>query len=96
MQDRKKIIYTVIGILTAILIIWGIFENVGYKNSTEIVIKQSPLGNMSCVEGQGYYFKGFSKTWTFSRLVHSTSTPQLKGLEARTGKAMKQTKTTLK
>ena len=65
MQDRKKIIYTVIGILTAILIIWGIFENVGYKNSTEIVIKQSPLGNMSCVEGQGYYFKGFSKTWTF-------------------------------
>lgn len=65
MQDRKKIIYTAIGILTAILIIWGIFENVGYKNSTEIVIKQSPLGNMSCVEGQGYYFKGFSKTWTF-------------------------------
>jgi hypothetical protein len=38
---------------------------VGYKNSTEIVIKQSPFGEMSCVEGQGYYFKGFSKTWTF-------------------------------
>lgn len=65
MKDRKKIIYTAIGILVGILIIWGIFENVGYKNSTEIVIKQSPLGDMSCVEGQGYYFKGFSKTWTF-------------------------------
>lgn len=56
----------VIGILPALIfVIWFLAENVGYKNSTEIVIKQSPFGNMSCVEGQGYYFKGFSKTWTF-------------------------------
>lgn len=48
-----------------IVFIWLLGENVGYKNSTEIVIKQSPFGEMSCVEGQGYYFKGFSKTWTF-------------------------------
>ena len=56
----------VIGALPALLlVIWFLAENVGYKNSTEIVIKQSPFGNMSCVEDQGYYFKGFSKTWTF-------------------------------
>lgn len=56
----------VIGALPALLlVIWFLAENVGYKNSTEIVIKQSPFGEMSCVEGQGYYFKGFSKTWTF-------------------------------
>ena len=56
----------VIGALPAlIIVIWFLAENVGYKNSTEIVIKQSPFGEMSCVEGQGYYFKGFSKTWTF-------------------------------
>lgn len=55
-----------IGALPAlIIVIWFLAENVGYKNSTEIVIKQSPFGEMSCVEGQGYYFKGFSKTWTF-------------------------------
>lgn len=55
-----------VGALPAlILVIWFLAENVGYKNSTEIVIKQSPFGEMSCVEGQGYYFKGFSKTWTF-------------------------------
>ena len=55
-----------IGALPALLlVIWFLAENVGYKNSTEIVIKQSPFGDMSCVEGQGYYFKGFSKTWTF-------------------------------
>lgn len=56
----------VVGALPAlIIVIWFLAENVGYKNSTEIVIKQSPFGEMSCVEGQGYYFKGFSKTWTF-------------------------------
>ena len=56
----------VVGALPALLlVIWFLAENVGYKNSTEIVIKQSPFGEMSCVEGQGYYFKGFSKTWTF-------------------------------
>lgn len=56
----------IVGALPAlILVIWFLAENVGYKNSTEIVIKQSPFGEMSCVEGQGYYFKGFSKTWTF-------------------------------
>lgn len=55
-----------VGALPALLlVIWFLAENVGYKNSTEIVIKQSPFGEMSCVEGQGYYFKGFSKTWTF-------------------------------
>lgn len=55
-----------VGALPALIfVIWFLAENVGYKNSTEIVIKQSPLGKMSCVEGQGYYFKGFSKTWTF-------------------------------
>lgn len=56
----------IVGALPALLlVIWLICENVGYKNSTEIVIKQSPFGEMSCVEGQGYYFKGFSRTWTF-------------------------------
>jgi hypothetical protein len=56
----------IVGALPALLlVIWLICENVGYKNSTEIVIKQSPFGTMSCVEGQGYYFKGFSRTWTF-------------------------------
>ena len=61
----KIIKWTVAIVLAFIASIWLICENVGYKNSTEIVIKQSPFGTMSCVEGQGYYFKGFSRTWTF-------------------------------
>lgn len=66
MQITSKMIkWAVVIVLAFIASIWLICENFGYKNSTEIVIKQSPLGTMSCVEGQGYYFKGFSRTWTF-------------------------------
>ena len=66
MQITPKMIKWAVAIVLAFIAsIWLICENVGYKNSTEIVIKQSPFGTMSCVEGQGYYFKGFSRTWTF-------------------------------
>ena len=66
MQISPKMIKWAVAIVLAFIAsIWLICENVGYKNSTEIVIKQSPFGTMSCVEGQGYYFKGFSRTWTF-------------------------------
>ena len=66
MQITSKMIKWAVAIVLAFIAsIWLICENVGYKNSTEIVIKQSPFGTMSCVEGQGYYFKGFSRTWTF-------------------------------
>jgi hypothetical protein len=46
------------------------------------VIKQSPFGEMSCVEGQGYYFKGFSKTWTFLKarsFYFNSSTEKVEG-----------------
>ena len=73
----------VVGALpTLILVIWFLTENVGYKNSTEIVIKQSPFGEMSCVEGQGYYFKAFSKTWTFLKarsFYFNSSTEKIEG-----------------
>lgn len=65
-----------------ILVIWFLVENIGYKNSTEVVIKQSPFGEMSCVEGQGYYFKGFSKTWTFLKarsFYFNSSTEKVEG-----------------
>ena len=66
MQITSKMIKWAVAIVLAFIAsIWLICENVGYKNSTEIVIKQSPFGTMCCVEGQGYYFKGFSRTWTF-------------------------------
>lgn len=47
------------GLAVVILII--ILNVVGWKESTELIIKESPFGGMSCVEGQGFYIQGFSK-----------------------------------
>lgn len=50
-----------------VLILLGVFAGkmVGYKQSTELLIKQSPFGTLSCVEGQGLYFKGFASIYKY-------------------------------
>lgn len=58
----------VLGIFAVIvLILLGIFAGkmVGYKQSTELLVKQSPFGTLSCVEGQGLYFKGFASIYKY-------------------------------
>lgn len=49
------------------LILLGVFAGkmVGYKQSTELLVKQSPFGTLSCVEGQGLYFKGFASIYKY-------------------------------
>ena len=50
-----------------VLILLGVFAGkmVGYKQSTELLVKQSPFGTLSCVEGQGLYFKGFASIYKY-------------------------------
>lgn len=50
-----------------VLILLGVFaaKLVGYKQSTELLIKQSPFGTLSCVDGQGLYFKGFASIYKY-------------------------------
>ena len=50
-----------------VLILLGVFATklVGYKRSTELLVKQSPFGTLSCVEGQGLYFKGFASIYKY-------------------------------
>ena len=50
-----------------VLILLGVFaaKLVGYKQSTELLIKQSPFGTLSCVEGQGLYIKGFASIYKY-------------------------------
>lgn len=58
----------VLGIAAVIvLILLGVFaaKLVGYKQSTELLVKQSPFGTLSCVEGQGLYFKGFASIYKY-------------------------------
>lgn len=49
------------------LILLGVFATklVGYKQSTELLVKQSPFGTLSCVDGQGLYFKGFASIYKY-------------------------------
>lgn len=58
----------VLGIVAVfVLILLGVFATklVGYKQSTELLVKQSPFGTLSCVEGQGLYFKGFASIYKY-------------------------------
>lgn len=60
----------ILGGLTILVLILGIitlFSIVGHKDSTELIIKQSPFGTMSCVEGQGWYIKGFADIYKYER-----------------------------
>ena len=54
-------------VTVGVLILLGVFAGkmVGYKQSTELLIKQSPFGTLSCVEGQGLYFKGFASIYKY-------------------------------
>ena len=78
---KIKIGASIFGVL---LVIWGITQIVGYKDSTELIVKQSPFGKMSCVDGQGFYIKGFSKIYTFQKATSfyfNSSTEKVKGKE---------------
>lgn len=63
-MTKSKILAVV---TVVVLILLGVFAGkmVGYKQSTELLVKQSPFGTLSCVEGQGLYFKGFASIYKY-------------------------------
>ena len=81
LSTKTKIIA---GALVATIILGIILFNmlVGHKNSTELIIKQSPFGTMSCVEGQGWYIKGFADIYVYERakaFYFNSSTEKVRG-----------------
>jgi len=81
LSTKTKIIA---GALVATIILGIILFNmlVGHKNSTELIIKQSPFGTMSCVEGQGWYVKGFADIYVYERakaFYFNSSTEKVRG-----------------
>ena len=63
-MTKSKILAVV---TVGVLILLGVFATklVGYKQSTELLVKQSPFGTLSCVDGQGLYFKGFASIYKY-------------------------------
>lgn len=57
-------------ILAAMAIIFlAIFAGklIGYNDETQLLVKQSPMGSMSCIDHSGFYFKGFAKIYSYDR-----------------------------
>lgn len=63
-MSKSKILAVV---TVVVLILLSVFAGkmVGYKQSTELLVKQSPFGTLSCVDGQGIYFKGFASIYKY-------------------------------
>lgn len=81
MKTKTKITLVLVAIVA---ILGAIFAKslVGYKQSTELLIKQSPFGTLSCVEGQGIYFKGFATIYKYDlakSFYFNSSTEKLNG-----------------
>lgn len=65
MLDTKQKI--TLGVIVGLIVIFAFCATslIGYKQSTELLIKQSPFGTLSCVEGQGLYIKGFASIYKY-------------------------------
>ena len=72
-------------VITAIiLIVSAFFANsiVGYNDETQLLVKQSPTGSMSCIDHSGFYFKGFAKIYSYDRtkdFYFNSSTEKVRG-----------------
>ena len=82
MSLKTKIIAIAVAFVAVLAIIMTSMV-IGYKDSTELLIKQSPFGDMSCVEGQGFYFKGFAEIYKYDLMksfYFNSSTEKVKGV----------------
>ena len=82
MSLKTKIIAIAVAFVAVLAIIMTGMV-IGYKDPTELLIKQSPFGDMSCVEGQGFYFKGFAEIYKYDLMksfYFNSSTEKVKGV----------------
>ena len=59
----KAIIVAVIVVIALILLKC----NIGYNSATQLLVKQSPFGTLSCIDHAGFYFKGFASIYSYDR-----------------------------
>ena len=56
--------------------------NIGYNSATQLLVKQSPFGMLSCIDHAGFYFKGFASIYSYDRtkdFYFNSSTEKVKG-----------------
>lgn len=76
-----KKVAVVVGILAALAICYNVL--LGYNSATQLLVKQSPNGSMSCIDHAGFYFKGpFTTIYSYDRtkdFYFNSSTEKVKG-----------------
>jgi len=80
-QIKKYTKYAKIAVVViiAIVLLKSLF---GYNSATQLLVKQSPTGTLSCVDHAGLYFKGFASIYSYDRtkdFYFNSSTEKVKG-----------------
>jgi len=81
-QQLKKYSKYGIFIVAAIVAIVLFKSIIGYNSATQLLVKQSPTGSLSCVDHAGFYFKGFASIYSYDRtkdFYFNSSTEKVKG-----------------
>lgn len=81
-EQLKK--YSKYGIFVVAAIVAIVLFNsiIGYNSATQLLVKQSPTGSLSCVDHAGFYFKGFASIYSYDRtkdFYFNSSTEKVKG-----------------
>lgn len=81
MSNKSKISIGVAVVLVVFAILFG-KSLVGYNTATQLLVKQSPTGALSCVDHPGFFFKGFASIYSYDRtkdFYFNSSTEKVKG-----------------
>lgn len=84
MENNKLKKYSKYGIfVVAAIVAIVLFKSIiGYNSATQLLVKQSPTGSLSCVDHAGFYFKGFASIYSYDRtkdFYFNSSTEKVKG-----------------
>lgn len=81
MNNKIKLSLIVIAVIAVFAVIFG-KSLIGYNNATQLLVKQSPTGSLSCIDNAGFYFKGFATIYSYDRtkdFYFNSSTEKVKG-----------------
>lgn len=81
-EQLKKYSKYVVFVVAAIVAIVLFKSIIGYNSATQLLVKQSPTGSLSCVDHAGFYFKGFASIYSYDRtkdFYFNSSTEKVKG-----------------
>lgn len=81
MGTKSKISIVIAAVILVLIIAFG-KSIVGYNSATQLLVKQSPTGALSCVDSPGFYMKNFATIYSYDRtkdFYFNSSNEKVKG-----------------